>query len=77
METIVLLSGENVEPVQIENKLCESRYIDQCIVVGQDQKHIAALIVTRPEHFQNDGVSAKTLEELVRWSATGGEIPTG
>ncbi len=63
-ETIVLLSGENVEPAPIENKLCESRYIDQCIVVGQDQKHLAALIVTRPEHFAADGVNAASISEL-------------
>ncbi|MGH8019997.1 MAG: AMP-dependent synthetase/ligase [Opitutaceae bacterium] len=63
-ETIVLLSGENVEPAPIENKLCESRYIDQCIVIGQDQKHLAALIVTRPEHFVNDGASASSVAEL-------------
>ncbi|RME70117.1 MAG: long-chain fatty acid--CoA ligase [Verrucomicrobia bacterium] len=55
-ETIVLLSGENVEPLPIENKLTESPYIDQCIVVGQDQKHLAALIVTRPENFVDDGI---------------------
>jgi long-chain acyl-CoA synthetase len=44
-DTIVLRSGENVEPVPIENKLKESPRILQCMVVGQDQKHIAALIV--------------------------------
>jgi len=44
-DTIVLRSGENVEPVPIENKLKESPRILQCMVVGQDQKHIAALII--------------------------------
>jgi len=44
-DTIVLRSGENVEPVPIENKLKESPRILQSMVVGQDQKHIAALIV--------------------------------
>ena len=65
-ETIVLLSGENVEPLPIENKLCESRYIQQCIVVGQDQKHLAALIVTDPERFKEAGIEASSLEELSR-----------
>jgi long-chain acyl-CoA synthetase len=65
-ETIVLLSGENVEPTPIENKLCESRYIDQCMVVGQDQKHLGAFIVTRPEHFVGDGVNVADSSELVR-----------
>jgi len=44
-DTIVLRSGENVEPVPIENKLKESPRILQSMVVGQDQKHVAALIV--------------------------------
>jgi len=65
-ETIVLLSGENVEPLPIENKLCESRYIQQCMVVGQDQKHLAALIVTDLERFKDTGATATTLDELAR-----------
>ncbi|MCB1200241.1 MAG: AMP-binding protein [Leptospiraceae bacterium] len=44
-ETIVLLNGENVEPVPIENKLQESSLIEQCMVVGQDQKSLGVLIV--------------------------------
>lgn len=44
-ETIVLTGGENVEPVPIEEKLAESEYIDQVMVVGQDRKFISALIV--------------------------------
>lgn len=63
-ETIVLLSGENVEPTPIEGRLCESDYIDQCMVVGQDQKYLAALIVTKAEHFAGDGVAASSLDEL-------------
>jgi long-chain acyl-CoA synthetase len=48
-DTIVLLGGENVEPVPIEQKVKESPAIHQCVVVGQDQKYIAALIVPVPE----------------------------
>jgi long-chain acyl-CoA synthetase len=48
-DTIVLRGGENVEPVPIENKLKESRWIYQCMVTGQDQKHLAALIVPEQE----------------------------
>jgi len=44
-ETIVLLGGENVEPVPIENKLSESVYIAQVMVIGQDQKNLGAIIV--------------------------------
>jgi long-chain acyl-CoA synthetase len=44
-DTIVLRGGENVEPVPIETRLKESRWIFQCMVVGQDQKYLAALII--------------------------------
>lgn len=44
-DTIVLLGGENIEPLPIEQKLCESEYIKQTIVLGQDKKFLAALIV--------------------------------
>jgi long-chain acyl-CoA synthetase len=44
-DTVVLLGGENVEPVPIENKLSESAYVNQIMVVGQDQKNLGAIIV--------------------------------
>jgi long-chain acyl-CoA synthetase len=44
-DTVVLLGGENVEPVPIENKLLESPYISQIMVVGQDQKNLGAIII--------------------------------
>jgi long-chain acyl-CoA synthetase len=44
-DTIVLLGGENVEPVPIEQKLCESMYIQTAVVLGQDKKYLAALII--------------------------------
>jgi len=60
-ETIVLLSGENVEPVPIEAKLLESRFIEQCLVVGQDEKHLAALIVPSLEGLKAQGFAVATL----------------
>ena len=44
-DTIVLLGGENIEPVPMEQKLAESPYIEQAVIVGQDQKYLSALIV--------------------------------
>jgi long-chain acyl-CoA synthetase len=44
-DTIVLLGGENIEPVPMEQKLAESPYIEQAVVVGQDQKYLAALLI--------------------------------
>lgn len=54
-ETIVLLSGENVEPTPIESKLVQSPLIDSVIVVGQDQKFLSALIVPNTEMFLEYG----------------------
>lgn len=50
-DTVVLLGGENVEPVPIENKLLESPYIDQCMIVGQDRKFLCALILPAKDKF--------------------------
>jgi len=51
-ETIVLLGGENIEPVPIEDTILESEYIDQVMVVGQDQKFLAALVVANQEALE-------------------------
>jgi long-chain acyl-CoA synthetase len=48
-DTIVLRGGENIEPVPIEQRLGESAFIQQAVVLGQDQKYLAALIVPRQE----------------------------
>jgi long-chain acyl-CoA synthetase len=63
-DTIVLLNGENIEPVPIESRLVESSFIDQCMVVGQDQKALGVLIVPSPEHFRLAGVTSGNLAEL-------------
>ena len=44
-DTIVLLGGENIEPAVIERALNESPYVERTVVVGQDQKYVAAMIV--------------------------------
>ncbi|MFP3958807.1 MAG: AMP-dependent synthetase/ligase [Spirochaetaceae bacterium] len=51
-DTIVLRGGENVEPQPIEDKLVQSEFIDQAMVVGQDQKFLAALIVPNAERME-------------------------
>ncbi len=60
-ETIVLLNGENVEPVPIENRIAQSPLVDQVMVVGQDQKFLAALILPKLDRFPEHG---STYEEL-------------
>ena len=54
-ETIVLRGGENVEPVPIEDRLNQSDYISQIMVVGQDQKFLGALIVPNIEEMEKPG----------------------
>ena len=44
-DTIVLASGENVEPEPIENVARRSPLVSQVVVVGQDQNTLAALVV--------------------------------
>lgn len=51
-DTIVLVGGENLEPVPIEAKLCESEYIEQAIVLGQDKKYLGALIVLNKQRIE-------------------------
>lgn len=63
-DTIVLLNGENIEPIPIEAKVCESPLVDQCMVVGQDQKQLAALIVPSLEGFGDQGIEAESVAEL-------------
>jgi len=44
-ETIVLAGGENVEPSRVEAALLASPFIEQALVVGQDRKTLAALLL--------------------------------
>lgn len=64
--TIVLSNGENLEPEPIELRLSQSHYIDHCMVVGQDQKYVGALIVPNLDSFRVDGIRAESLPELVQ-----------
>lgn len=50
-DTIVLSSGENVEPTRVEMILVQSEYIEQVFVFGQDKKSISALIVPNQEEL--------------------------
>jgi long-chain acyl-CoA synthetase len=51
-DTIVLTNGENIEPQPIEDACLRSLYIDQIMLVGQDQKVLGALIVPNIETLQ-------------------------
>lgn len=55
-DTIVLTNGENIEPQPIEDACLRSAYIDQIMLVGQDERSLGALIVPN-------------LEALSKWAA--------
>lgn len=48
-DTIVLKTGENVEPSEIEAAAIRSTLIQQIVVVGQDQRRLGAIIVPNRE----------------------------
>lgn len=64
--TIVLLSGENVEPEPIEMRLLRSEYIEHCMVVGQDKKFLGVLVVPSLLHFRQAGFKVKHVGELAQ-----------
>ena len=51
-DTIVLTNGENIEPQPIEDACVRSPYIDQIMLVGQDQRALGALIVPNLDALQ-------------------------
>lgn len=68
-DTIVLRGGENLEPLPIETKLSESHYIKAAVVLGQDQRYLAALILVDEEEVKNyaaeNGIQYDTYESLL------------
>ena len=69
-DTIVLSDGENIEPAVIENELCTSPFIESAIVLGQDQKILASLIVPSKEaviqYAQENGLDFTDYEKLLQ-----------
>ena len=69
-DTIVLRGGENVEPLSIEMRLNNSRFIAQSMVVGQDQRFLAALIVPSEEEIvgyaQEQQIPYNSYSELLK-----------
>jgi len=48
-DTIVLSSGENIEPGPLEDALAASPLVEQLMVIGQDRKQLGLLLVPRAE----------------------------
>ncbi|XP_042437292.1 probable acyl-activating enzyme 16, chloroplastic [Zingiber officinale] len=51
-DTIVLSTGENVEPSELEAAAMQSSLIQQIVVIGQDRRRLGALIVPNKDEVQ-------------------------
>ena len=73
-DTIVLTNGENIEPQPIEDACVRSEYIDQIMLVGQDQRALGALIVPNFETLQKWATEQKLDLKLPTPESTPEEI---
>ena len=73
-DTIVLLGGENIEPLPIESKIKESRFVTSAVVFGtnekgEDQRYLTAIILPNQDELvsyaEENGIQADTYEKLV------------
>ena len=62
--------GKYITPMLIENKLKESRFIEQSMIIGENQKFAAALIVPAfpflKEWCERKGIAWTTNEEMIQ-----------
>ncbi len=74
-DTIVLLGGENIEPLPIEQKIITSRFIETAVVFGtdgkgEDQRFLTALILPVKEELEEwahtQSLAYESYEDLVR-----------
>ena len=77
-DTIVLQGGENIEPLPIEAKINESRFISTSVVFGTnekgiDQKYLVALILPDQDAIETyateNGINFNTYDELAETEA--------
>ncbi|KAL1548091.1 Long-chain-fatty-acid--[acyl-carrier-protein] ligase AEE15, chloroplastic [Salvia divinorum] len=61
-DTIVLLTGENVEPAEIEEAAMRSNLIQQIVVIGQDQRRLGAIIVPNEEEILSQAKKLSMVE---------------
>ena len=58
-DTIVLLGGENVDPLTIEDKIQESEFVDHVMLLGQDKKGLTAFIALNEDALSGLAKSLK------------------
>ena len=61
-------SGKYIAPLMIENKIKETRFVEQSMVVGENQKHASAIIVPSftnfKEYCKTNAITWTTNEEM-------------
>jgi len=61
--------GKNIAPQPIENLLCQSKYIDQCVLIGERREYCTALLTPNFEQLKqlaNDlGLEYQSEDELI------------
>ncbi len=77
-EILVTAGGKNVAPAALEDRLRAHPLVSQCMVVGDGQPYIAALLTLDPEALpgwlEARGLPAQTVDEAVRDPAVVTEI---
>jgi long-chain acyl-CoA synthetase len=62
-------AGKYIAPLMIENKLKESRFVEQCMVIGEQQKFASALIVPSFDYIKEwckvKGIPFTTNEQMI------------
>ncbi|VVB01232.1 unnamed protein product [Arabis nemorensis] len=64
-DTIVLSTGENVEPSEIEEAAMRSSLIEQIVVIGQDQRRLGAIIIPNKDEAERIDPETSKLKSLV------------
>jgi long-chain acyl-CoA synthetase len=69
-DTIVLRSGENVEPQPLEASILKSPFIEQVMLVGQDLKDLGAIVVPSADgvasYVSEKGIEGSDLADWIR-----------
>jgi len=61
---ILTANGQNIYPEEIESKLSNMPYVNECLVVDQGG-HLVALCHPDSEQVERDGLSPERLEEAM------------
>lgn len=75
-DLIVLSNGENIEPAPIEDALLASHFIDQVMVVGQDEHTLGVLVVPSLDDFVEAGAISTEFRNRVNEAVGDGSTTT-